>query len=116
MRLRIIPLSPLSPAAYALFMTAATRPLVTKQTAQLIDERMTIRGDLDPESFLPWIGRHAAKLGLVQKIDHAGPDRIELELSGAAELIDMMEMGCLLGPIDVWVETIDRTPLGSEKS
>jgi hypothetical protein len=36
---------------------------------------------------------------------------IELEISGAPELIDMMEMGCSLGPIDVWVETIDRAPV-----
>ncbi|WEX74117.1 acylphosphatase [Sinorhizobium numidicum] len=74
-------------------------------------ERMTIRGDLDAASFVPWIRRHAAKLGLSQAISHAGSDRVELEVAGPAELIDMMEMGCLLGPIDVWVETIHRTPI-----
>lgn len=72
---------------------------------------MTIRGQLDPASFVPWIRRHAAKLGLAQRVAHMSSDRIELELSGSVELIDMMEMGCSLGPIDVWVETIDRTPL-----
>jgi hypothetical protein len=30
------------------------------------------------------------------------------------ELIDMMEVGCSLGPIDVWVETIDRAPVDRE--
>lgn len=74
-------------------------------------ERMTILGDLDPSSFVPWILRHAAKLGLSQEISHAGPDRIELELAGPEELIDMMEMGCSLGPIDVWVEAIERRPI-----
>ncbi|MER8463977.1 hypothetical protein [Mesorhizobium sp. M1396] len=73
-------------------------------------ERMTIRGHLQPASFVPWIMRHAAKLGLVHHITHASSDRIELDIGGAAELIDMMEMGCSLGPIDVWVETIDRAP------
>lgn len=74
---------------------------------------MTILGELDAESFVPWIRRHAAKLGVAQTITHRSPDRIEIDLSGAPELIDMMEVGCLLGPIDVWVETIDRSPVGN---
>jgi hypothetical protein len=78
-----------------------------------LQERMIIRGDhLDAQSFVPWIQRHAGKLGLVQKIAYTSPDKVEIELTGAAELIDMMEMGCSLGPIDVWVETIDRLPIG----
>ncbi len=78
-----------------------------------LQEHMTILGDLDADSFVPWIRRHAAKLGVAQAITHLSPDRIEIDLSGAPELIDMMEVGCLLGPIDVWVETIDRRPLGT---
>lgn len=77
-------------------------------------ERMTILGDLDAASFIPWIERHAAKLGLSQAVSHRSADRIELEIAGPTELIDMMEMGCSLGPIDVWVETILRTPVGSD--
>lgn len=83
---------------------------MTWQSQQHFGERMTIRGRLDPASFVPWIRRHAAKLGLAHNISQTGPDLIELEISGAPELIDMMEMGCSLGPIDVWVETIDRAP------
>ncbi|TGV63800.1 acylphosphatase, partial [Mesorhizobium sp. M00.F.Ca.ET.158.01.1.1] len=51
---------------------------------------------------------------LAQAIWVAGPDRIELDIAGPAELIDMMEMGCSLGPIDVWVEAIHRAPIESE--
>lgn len=40
--------------------------------------------------------------------------RIELEVAGPVELIDMMEMGCSLGPIDVWVERIERTALSAK--
>jgi acylphosphatase len=79
-----------------------------------LNERMIISGDLVPEAFLPWISRHASKLGLAGTISHAANDRIELDLSGPEELIDMMEMGCSLGPIDVWVETIERRPLGKK--
>ncbi|WP_411969873.1 acylphosphatase [Mesorhizobium sp. CA12] len=77
-------------------------------------ERMTIFGDVEVASFLPWIERHAAKLGLAHAICVAGPDRVELDIAGPVELIDMMEMGCSLGPIDVWVETIRRAPIESE--
>lgn len=77
-----------------------------------LQERMIIHGDrLDARSFLPWIRRHAAKLGLALEITDTGPDRMEIDLAGAMELIDMMEMGCWLGPIDVWIETIDRLPI-----
>ncbi|MBB3660398.1 hypothetical protein FHX15_005667 [Rhizobium sp. BK650] len=71
-------------------------------------ERMTILGDLNAASFIPWIGRHADKLGLPRVFLHTGADRIELEVAGPVELIDMLEMGCSLGPIDVWVDEIQR--------
>jgi len=82
-----------------------------EQHQSQLQERMTILGDLDTASFVPWIRRHAAKLGLLQAISHTSADRIELEVAGPVELIDMMEIGCSLGPIDVWVETILRTPI-----
>ncbi|TSE13996.1 acylphosphatase [Mesorhizobium intechi] len=87
---------------------------MSEQNRYSWQERMTILGDVEAASFLPWIERHAAKLGLAQAICVAGPDRIELDLAGPVELIDMMEMGCSLGPIDVWVEAIRRAPIKSE--
>jgi acylphosphatase len=77
-------------------------------------ERMIILGDLRAVSFVPWIRRHAAKLGISQIISHKSAERIELEVEGPQELLDMMEMGCSLGPIDVWVETIERLHLTRE--
>lgn len=73
-------------------------------------EKMTILGDVGAAPFLPWIRRHARKLGLKEHIAYAGPDRIEIDITGPADLIDAMEMGCSLGPIEVWVETIVRAP------
>ncbi|MFP5077747.1 acylphosphatase [Rhizobium sp. YIM 134829] len=69
---------------------------------------MTIHGRLETASFLPWIRRHAARLGLEQRVDHADAARIDLTVAGPIELIDALEMGCSLGPIDVWVDVIDR--------
>lgn len=73
-------------------------------------ETLAILGDVGAASFVPWIQKHAGKLGLTHRISHIGSDRIELTLEGPLELIDAMEMGCSLGPIDVWVDTILRTP------
>lgn len=87
---------------------------MAKEATELQKQRMVIVGELLPDSFLPWIGRHASKLGLSPIIAHASADRIELDLVGPDELIDMMEMGCALGPIDVWVESIDRLKPGNE--
>lgn len=89
---------------------------MSEQNYHFWREHMTILGDVEAASFLPWIERHAAKLGLAQAICFAGPDRIELDIAGPAELVDMMEMGCSLGPIDVWVEAIRRVPIESESS
>lgn len=74
---------------------------------------MTIVGNLDATSFVPWIRRHAAKLGLSETISYSSSDRIDLEVAGPMDLIDMMEIGCSLGPIDIWVETIHRTRVES---
>lgn len=72
-------------------------------------ERFTIRGRLGTDSFLPWIKNHAVRLGLDGAIGHADAWRVDIDLSGPEDMIDAMEMGCLLGPIDVWVEAIERT-------
>lgn len=93
---------------YAVRSEARASVFMMQQEASHLRERMTILGDLGGSSFVPWIRRHAAKLGLSHTISHADPMRIELEVAGAEELIDMMEMGCSLGPIDVWVDRIER--------
>ncbi len=74
-------------------------------------ERMAIFGDLDVAVFLPWIDRHASKLGLTKRITHADNQQIELEIEGPIVLIDAMEVGCSLGPYGVWVETVKRSAL-----
>nr|WP_316656373.1 acylphosphatase [uncultured Gellertiella sp.] len=71
-------------------------------------EKLILRGDIASASFLPWIDRHARKLGLAGGIAAHDALRIELDMSGPRELLDAMEMGCSLGPIDVWIETIER--------
>lgn len=71
-------------------------------------ERFTIKGDLEAESFLPWIVRHMQRLGLRGVPVRCANGQVELTLSGPTDLIDAMELGVSLGPIDVWVEVIAR--------
>lgn len=85
--------------------------MVTEQDNDPHQERMVILGNLDATSFEPWIRRHAAKLGLSQAVSRLSSNRVEIVLSGPEELRDMMEIGCSLGPIDVWVERIERWPV-----
>lgn len=74
-------------------------------------ERFTIEGDLEAESFLPWIVRHMHRLGLRGAPVRCANGQVEITLSGPTDLIDAMEMGISLGPIDVWVEAIARQSL-----
>ena len=74
-------------------------------------ERFTIEGDLEAESFLPWIVRHMHRLGLRGGVMRRGDGHVEVTLSGPDDLIDAMELGVSLGPIDVWVEAITRQRL-----
>lgn len=74
-------------------------------------ERLTLSGRLEADSVLPWITRYAAKLDLSLSIHTAEAGCIELDVEGAPDLIDMMDIGCSLGPINVWVEQIVRRSL-----
>jgi acylphosphatase len=73
-------------------------------------EQMILHGEFSAGSFVPWIEAYARKLGLGGTIHKSEADRIELHLEGPPDLVDAMEVGCLLGPIDIWVETIERSP------
>lgn len=77
----------------------------------LATEQFIIAGDLAAESFLPWIERHLRRLGLRGTPQRRSEGQVELILSGPPDLIDAMELGVSLGPIDVWVETIARRRL-----
>lgn len=46
---------------------------------------------------------------------HADGRKAVFKVDGQSDLIDALEVGCLLGPIDVWVETITRGPAESDR-
>jgi acylphosphatase len=74
-------------------------------------QKLIITGDLAAASFLPWVARHSVRLGLRCEHILISEARVELSVEGQAEMIDALEVGCLLGPIDAWIETIERQPM-----
>ncbi len=77
-------------------------------------ERLIIRGELHSTTFLPWVERHCRRLGLVCETLYSDAGEAVFKVNGQPDLIDALEVGCLLGPFDVWVETITRGPTYSD--
>ncbi len=72
-------------------------------------ERMVILGNLGAQSFLPWIRRHAGRLGLEQSLVSAAEGQIVLDLAGTARADPMRwKWVACSGPIDVFVDDISR--------
>ena len=75
-----------------------------------ISERFEITGDVGAPVFVPWIVRHARRLGLRGAVLAQGRGQIDLVDTGQADLLDALALGCSLGPQEVWVDRITRLP------
>lgn len=76
-----------------------------------LHETFVLHGALAAPGLVPWIDRHVRRLGLAARIIARESARVEMAVSGPPDLLDALEMGCILGPIEVWVETIERLPV-----
>lgn len=65
-------------------------------------------GRFVPESFIEFMQHRIGRLSLDSSFGRVGPERIEVEVGGDEDLIDMFEMACSLGPIDCLVVDIYR--------
>jgi acylphosphatase len=77
--------------------------------ANTVYENFVLTGNVGAYSFIPWIKQHADKLGLESAVTSYSESRLEISFKGPRDLLDAMEMGCSLGPFEVWVEEIKRT-------
>jgi acylphosphatase len=93
------------------FEAAMIRKKHQPEHNSLVTERFRIMGNVGLPHFLPWIEGHARRLGLSMNASSQDGHRIDLVVSGPAELVDAMALGCSLGPIDVWVDAIEREQL-----
>lgn len=73
-------------------------------------ERFWIRGNVGSAVFPGWIARHAARLGLQGQVISQEDCCVTVVLSGPADLLDAMALGCSLGPQEIWVDDITRMP------
>lgn len=73
-------------------------------------ERFWIRGNVGSAVFPGWIARHAARLGLQGQVISQETSCVTVVLSGPADLLDAMALGCSLGPQEIWVDDITRKP------
>jgi hypothetical protein len=66
-------------------------------------------GRFEPGTFIEFVHHRAHRLALRAGIGGAARDRIEVSVSGEADLIDAFELACSLGPIDCLVVDIFRS-------
>jgi acylphosphatase len=64
---------------------------------------VVFHGRFRTESFLEFVRHRAERLALRAFIEMVAPDRIEVSVTGAEELVDAFELACSLGPIDCLV-------------
>ncbi|MCX5516548.1 hypothetical protein C3941_18585 [Kaistia algarum] len=70
---------------------------------------MVFVGAFVPESFAEFMRHRAARLSIEARPRRIEPERIEVEVEGEPDLVDMFEMACSLGPIDCLVLEVERT-------
>ncbi|MFK7753036.1 MAG: acylphosphatase [Sedimentitalea sp.] len=78
--------------------------------------QLVLCGDLAATGLLDWICHRARLLDLTGSVQRETAQRIVINVSGPADLIDAMEVACLLGPVNVMVERIERTRITPDAS
>lgn len=81
-----------------------------------ISVEIQIDGRLGSSGFVPWINRHAAKLGVQIALTSASSTRVSLQATGAAEMLRALALGCSLGPYDVWIDEVTTSPVEPTQS
>ncbi|WP_300030631.1 acylphosphatase [uncultured Roseobacter sp.] len=74
----------------------------------MIGTALTLTGDLEAESAIPWIVHRGLLLNLDGWVRRRGAGEIEIALAGPEPLVAAMEAACSLGPADILVEHITR--------
>lgn len=76
--------------------------------ASVVRLTFDIEGTFASADFAPWIERHSAKLGLCIRFNERLQNKLSVHAEGPTDLLDALELACLLGPRDVWVHRIQR--------
>lgn len=79
-------------------------------TRQITSQTLHILGSVGAPIFAAWIARHARRLDLGCSIALHRADRLEVVVTGLPDLLDAMALACSLGPREVWVDQVARSP------
>lgn len=66
-----------------------------------------LRGQVDGCALVPWMARHAQKLGVRFDVTHQEQGLIQIEATGADEMTRAFALACSLGPRDVFVDRLE---------
>ncbi len=77
---------------------------------QTMQERvqMVFLGQFEPESFAEFMRHRAERLSIRAEARRLDAARVDVEVEGDTDLVDMFEMACSLGPIDCLVRDTYR--------
>ena len=69
---------------------------------------MIFLGRFVPGTFAEFVRHRAARLSIEAVPRRLDGERVEVEVIGEPDLVDMFEMACSLGPIDCLVRAVER--------
>ncbi len=61
-------------------------------------------GDVDQSGFVPWMERHAVKLGVGFAVLQRSTNKLKLHAVGAPEMTHAFALACSLGPTSVHID------------
>jgi hypothetical protein len=70
--------------------------------------RFVFKGRFQTQSFVEFARHRAERLGLDVQFGQASAEAVALNVSGAIEMVDALEMACSLGPFDCLVFDVVR--------
>ena len=75
---------------------------------QSMSVRIAFRGRNLGSGFAAFATERMARLSLDGRVTEVRPDRVTIEARGHPVLVDMLEIGCSVGPLDSVVREIER--------
>lgn len=82
------------------------RPLIYSDSVPLTEAHVCLHGRVVDVGFEDFLSAYYTRLGLNLRIDHASGDRLQFDVSGKPELVDMLLTVCWLGPSAAMVNEV----------
>jgi len=77
-------------------------------TPRPVSVRLVFRGRNLGAGFAAFAAERLARYALTGRVVAAGPSEVAVEAAGHPALVDMLEVGCSIGPLDAVVLDVER--------